>query len=221
MGLRGSIRKLIRCTPYYGAYQTKVEKRRQQEELQGWTSGKFTVPPHLIKQEAIAHYADKHGLKILVETGTYLGEMIEAMRHRFDKVYSIELSEMLWKRAKRRFKGVANVELINGDSGKELGKLMERIDQPTLYWLDGHYSAGETAQGEKDTPIFEELGHIFNAPRLGHVIIVDDARLFGTDPAYPTIGELEAFVEKHQPGSEVGIDNDSIRIEPPSRPISD
>ena len=182
--------------------------------MSGWTSGKFTVPPHLIKQEAIAHYADKHGLKILVETGTYLGEMIEAMRHRFDKVYSVELSEMLWKRAGRRFKGIDNVELINGDSGQELGKLMKRIDQPTLFWLDGHYSAGETAQGEKDTPIYEELAHIFNAERMGHVIVIDDARLFGTDADYPTIQDLTAFIEKHQPGSTIEIDNDSIRIEP-------
>jgi hypothetical protein len=49
---------------------------------------------------------------------------------------------------------------------------------------------------------------------MGHVIVIDDARLFGTDPAYPTIDELTAFVEKHQTGSAIEIDNDSIRVEP-------
>ena len=59
-----------------------------------------------------------------------------------------------------------NVELLHGDSGTELGNVMNKINQPALFWLDGHYSAGVTAKGDKDTPIYEELVCILNAPDL-------------------------------------------------------
>jgi hypothetical protein len=59
---------------------------------------------------------------------------------------------------------------------------MQRINKPTLFWLGGHYSAGETAQSHKDTPILEGLQHIFDTPDKGHVVIIDDTRCFGIDP---------------------------------------
>ena len=64
--------------------------------------------------------------------------------------------------------------LIQGDSGVELGNLVGKLSGPALFWLDGHYSEGETAQGPKDTPIFEELEHIFSARRDGDVILIDE-----------------------------------------------
>src|SRR2546425_12007741 len=88
--------------------------------------------------------------QIFVETGTYRGDMVEAMKPLFHKIYSIELSDALFAEAQRRFRLDTHVELIHGDSGKELGRVMERIHQPALFWLDGHYSAGDTARGEKD-----------------------------------------------------------------------
>ena len=54
--------------------------------------------------------------------------------------------------------------MIQGDSGIELMNLAARIDQPSLFWLDGHYSAEETAKGDKETPVIEELQHILDGP---------------------------------------------------------
>ena len=107
------------------------------------------------------------------------------------------------------------IEIIHGDSGVELGKLLNRLDQPALFWLDGHYSAGVTAKGELDTPIFKELDHVFSTRHRGDVVIIDDARFFGTDPAYPTIEELCEFIEARKPGAKIEIEYDSIRITPP------
>jgi len=192
-----------------------LEAMRQKRKIKQWEQqGRPSPPPHAIKQRAIKSFAKKYGSKYLIETGTFYGDMVQAMRGSFERVFSIELSPELHKQATRRFAKDDNIEIIQGDSGVELGKLMPRLDQPTLFWLDGHYSAGVTAQGDKDTPIYEELTHIFNSQQLGHVILIDDARCFGTDPAYPTLDELSQFVKKHRPNAEIDVENDSIRIVP-------
>ncbi len=197
------------------ALQKWIKKRKNDKKLAEWQSkGKPVPPPHIVKQLAIRNYARRFGLKILVETGTLHGRMIEAMKDDFDRIYSIELSEELYKKAKDRFRKENSVELIHGDSGVELKHVIERLDQPALFWLDGHYSSGETARGEKDTPVFEELNHIFDDQVRDHVIIIDDARCFGTDPAYPTLEELTNFVKSRRPGAGISIQDDSIRITP-------
>ena len=162
----------------------------------------------------LARYAKKYGLKILVETGTYYGDMVSAMKHIFDIIYSIELSRNLYELAGRRFKGVSNVVLIQGDSEVELGHLMNKINQSALFWLDGHYSAGVTAKGKKVTPIFEELGHILEGRDREHVIIIDDARCFGKEPGYPSIGEIAEYVKSKRANTTIETKNDSIIIVP-------
>lgn len=178
--------------------------------------GSQVPPPHIFKQKVIRGFAKRFGIRIFVETGTFHGDMVAAMKHYFDNIYSIELSPELFEKAKQRFDGDHIVEIIHGDSGVELDKLLDRIDQPALFWLDGHYSAGVTARSHKDTPIFEELTHIYNHRISDHVVIIDDARLFGSDPAYPTIKELCDFVRTKKSDAVINIVYDSIRISPPS-----
>lgn len=192
-----------------------ISARRRSAELHRWElAGRPSPPPHLAKQAVLERHAEKYGLRIFVETGTYYGDMVDAMKDRFDQLYSIELSGELYQAAVRRFNKSRNVEIIHGDSGVELGKLLPRIGQPTLFWLDGHYSAGVTATTGTDTPICEELQHIFSAKDLGHVIIIDDARMFGADPAYPSMEALCRFVKENRSTSAIEVDTDSIRIVP-------
>ena len=42
--------------------------------------------------------------------------MVEEMKAFFDRIYSIELSEDLYQKAKKRFRGVKHINLIYGDS---------------------------------------------------------------------------------------------------------
>jgi len=93
---------------------------------------------------------------------------------------------------------------------------MARLQQPALFWLDGHYSGEVTAKGDKNTPIYEELTHIWNAPDLGHVILIDDARCFGREAGYPSLEELFAFIRSKKSNVEIAVQNDSIRITPKS-----
>ena len=209
------IKEVLSDVPLYHPIRNWIMKKNQRRELINWEkSGKPVPPPHIIKQKALRNYARKYDLKILVETGTYFGHMVEAMKKDFEHIYSIELSKELYKKANKRFKGDKNVELVQGDSGIELKKLVKKIDEPALFWLDGHYSAGVTAKGEKDTPIYEELTHIFDAENKEHVIIIDDARCFGSDPAYPSIDEISDFIKSKRPDVSITIEDDSIRITP-------
>ena len=185
------------------------------KEIVKWViNGKPIPPPHIIKQKIIRTYAKTFKINILVETGTYRGDMVDAMKYVFDYIYSIELSKKLYKKAKDRFKGEEHIELICGDSGIELLNVINRINQPTLFWLDGHYSEGITARADKDTPIHEELDHLLNAENLGHVIIIDDARNFGSHPAYPSIYELKNLIWLKKPNVNIVIKDDVIRITP-------
>jgi hypothetical protein len=107
-------------------------------------------------------------------------------------LHSIELSDELYRQAVTRFAGNAKVCLWQGDSGEVLAEIVERINAPTLFWLDGHYSGGKTAHGQEVTPIRRELQQIAGAKLLSsHVIVVDDARLFNGSNGYPTMEELQ------------------------------
>jgi hypothetical protein len=209
------LKDLIKKTPLYAAMRGWAFARRQKRELADWERhGRPVPPPHIVKQRTIRDFAKKFGLKVFVETGTYYGDMVEAMKPYFSQIYSIELSNELYEKAKRRFAGDERIKIIHGNSGIELGKLIVSLDQSALFWLDAHYSAGVTARGEKDTPIYEELTHIFNSQYSGHVVIIDDARCFGTDPAYPSIEELSDFIRARYPNAKIEVENDSIRIIP-------
>jgi len=209
------IKRAIKSSLLYNHFINCRTKRRQIQELAAWERNNRPMPPpHIIKQQVLETYSKRYGLKILVETGTYLGDMVEAMKNVFERIYSIELSEDLYRNAKVRFKRLRNLKLINGDSGIEIKKLMNDIRDPALFWLDGHYSGGITAKGPKDTPIYEELTHIFSSPDIGHIVIIDDARCFGTEPAYPSLDELREFIKSKRPNLAFYVQGDSIRLTP-------
>jgi hypothetical protein len=208
--MKQRLKNIIKGTALYRRFKSWKNER---QILEAWEqAGKPAPPPHLIKQQVLRRYAKKHGLRVLVETGTYLGDMIEAMRPHFELIYSIELSEELFKKALQRFATAKNVELVHGDSGVQLPDLVKKLKQPALFWLDGHYSSGFTAKAEKETPIYEELNCIFSTPERRHVIIIDDARCFGVTADYPTLAELKRFVETKCPEANVVVEYDSIRI---------
>lgn len=208
------LKQIVKKTPLYYPLRNWVVYpwRNWVVVVRKW--GKPVPPAHIVKQRTLQSYSKRFGLKILVETGTYYGDMVEAMKDSFDRIYSIELSRELYGKARERFKGATRIELICGDSGVELRNVVSKLDQPALFWLDGHYSGGDTAKGDKDTPIYEELNQILDAPDLGHVIIIDDARCFGSDPAYPRIRELKHFIQSKRSNVDIVVQDDSIRITP-------
>ena len=208
--MKSAQKEMIKRTLLYSALRAR--------ELEEWERrGRPVPPPHIIKQLTIKHFAKRFGTRVLIETGTYYGDMVEAMKPYFNRVYSIELSNELYDKAKRRFAEDDKITIIHGDSGIELGKIIANLDEPALFWLDGHYSAGVTARGQKDTPIYEELEHIFSSPIREHIVIIDDARAFGGNSDYPSIDDLCKFIRQNYHNSIITIENDSIRVLPSSQ----
>jgi hypothetical protein len=146
-----------------------------------------------------------------VETGTYRGDMVEAQKTRFKKIISIELGVDLFEKAKERFHHDKNVIIVQGDSGKVLPIILKDINEPALFWLDGHYSGGITAKGDKECPIFEELNAILNTKSFNHILLIDDARCFIGDGDYPTIKKLTEFIRSKNDKYQVEVKHDIIR----------
>lgn len=174
-------------------------------------------PPHAYKQREVKRYAKQAKIRTLVETGTYMGHMIDATRHSFDHIYSIELDNALHEAAARRFAGNERVILLKGDSGVIVPELVDKVNEPALFWLDAHWSGGTTASGEERSPILKELVPILTAKQRAHIILIDDAREFVGADGYPTLRELTGIVSRHRPDLEMAVHADVIRIGPRSR----
>lgn len=140
--------------------------------------------------------------------------MVAAMLPYFDSIYSIELSADLFRQSRSRFNRDAKVKLVHGDSAMDLPDIVKSLDDPALFWLDGHYSDGETVRGSNDTPVRDELLALARSPIEGHVILIDDARLFGVDPEYPSLADVEHLIDQHFPMHQFSVKDDIIRIVP-------
>jgi len=198
-----------------------VQNILQKREIRNWTDkGKPLPPPHAVKQKTIKMFAENFSIDVLVETGTYQGAMVNAMKNTFKRIYSIELQPDLCKQAKARFSGYDHISIIQGDSSEVLSDVLSVIDQPILFWLDGHYSHGITARGILDTPIHQELQHIRDHQENGHIILIDDARLFIGQDDYPTLDELQKLVTEYFPRHTFDVADDIIRIYIPDRVLN-
>jgi hypothetical protein len=212
--MRSFIKSLIKLLPkgLQDAVHRSVLESRNKAVIREWKGkGSPLPPPHPVKQKAIRDYAEKYGIGTLVETGTYMGDMVDAQRKNFKQIFSIELSPELWNKAVERFKAAPRVTILQGDSGVVLHKIMPGMDNPAIFWLDGHFSAGVTAKGDKDCPIFEEVEAIFSYSKQDHIILIDDARLFVGEGDYPTIEALTNYIQKKDPRYQIRVNDDIIR----------
>lgn len=181
-------------------------------EIKWRINNKPVPPPHFIKQRIIKNYAKKYSLEIFIETGTYLGETVMSVRNRFKQIFSIELNQPLFERAKNIFIKYPHIQILHGDSSTVLISILSKIDKPALFWLDGHYSAGITSKGSLNTPILKELELILKHKINNHIILIDDARCFIGKDDYPTITELKSYIKNINPKINFRVDNDIIRI---------
>lgn len=179
--------------------------------LQWRLAGRPVPPPHIVKQHIVLGFQRKHRLRTFVETGTYTGEMVAAVRPHFERVISIELDPQLHRAAQRRFSGDPGVCLLQGDSGELLGTVLRDLHEPAMFWLDGHYMGAGTSRGALDSPLMQELRALVAHPVHGHVVLIDDARLCVGADGYPTIEELKRLLARERPGTSLAVEGDIIR----------
>jgi hypothetical protein len=194
-----------------------LDSLRRLSETRRWLVGGCTgIAPPPVKRKILMAYLHKYGLNQFVETGTHLGDTLAYMAN--DKkihCVSIELAEYYYQLAKGRFGSYTNVALLHGDGGALMPTVVNQLTAPALFWLDGHYSGGLTAQGESDTPVSAELTAILTSPCKTHVILIDDARCFDGSNGYPHLDNLLKTV-REQSSYCVEVSADIIRVTPKS-----
>jgi hypothetical protein len=192
---------------------------RQRDYWQWLAEGKPAAVPHIVKQMAVKEHARRFDTRIFIETGTYLGEMVDAVQPLFSRVYSIELADRFFREARHYFRSLPHVTIVHGDSGSRLPELLSSVNEPALFWLDGHYSGGDTGQGKQDTPIVAELRAILEHPVKSHVILIDDARCFTGAAGYPALRTVFDLVQPKERGLRMEVRDDIIRIFPDIDPL--
>ncbi len=162
----------------------------------GWSDN----APQFAKEAILRKYAIAGAT--WVETGTFMGATTRFLASISPKVCTVEPAQKLFERAKRRFANT-HVEVINGVSEEIFPSLLPTLSGDICFWLDGHYSAGQTFKGATDCPVEDELKAIeANLASFGKVsILIDDVRCFLSTAAdfddYPSIDYLVDWSRKH------------------------
>jgi len=206
-GILKAFRRLLQRTPVYGAYKALGHY----PDYWYWIlRGRPARSPHLLKQKVVREYGEKFGLRTLVETGTYYGEMVAAMKGHFTRIYSIEYVPALAERAARKFARDEHVRIFCGDSRVVMPEVLALLKGPALFWLDAGYYGWVGKQGDQQR-LSAELDLILSHP-YPHVILLDDARgLTGRD-GVPSVGDVKAYVESKFPQRVVEVKFDIMRI---------
>jgi hypothetical protein len=194
--------------PFYGAYKALGHY----PDYWSWKiRGQPERAPHLVKERTVREYGARYGLKTLIETGTYYGEMIAAVREHFDRIYSIEYDPQLAGRATRKFSRYAHIRILQGDSQQLLAELLNSVTTAALFWLDAGYYGWAGFQGDKQR-LPNELATILRHPIQSHVILLDDARCLNGQNGAPTLAEMKSRVEFDYPGHILEVKHDIVRI---------
>ena len=107
---------LARVPPLYRVARSWRDRRHEQAH-----------EPTRAKHDLLRQVARDHGLRTLVETGTYTGETAWAFRHAFDRIETIELEPTLARLARIRFGTTKNVNVHEGDSATMLPRVRASI----------------------------------------------------------------------------------------------
>ncbi len=151
------------------------------------------LPNGYVKQFILRKAFKTNDFYAFIETGTHRGQMVAAFRDVAPAIYSVELSDSYAQAAKKRFKGLDHVRIIQGNSAEQLPLILNQQHGPSLIWLDAHYSGGDTAKGAEDSPISQEIKAVLESP-YRHFVCIDDARCFDGSDGYPSIAELKLML---------------------------
>jgi len=198
---------LLQRTLVYGAYKALGHY----PDYWYWIlRGRPARSPHLLKQKVVRQYGEEFRLKTLVETGTYYGEMVAAMKHRFDRIYSIEYDEGLAERVTKKFARYPHVRIFCGDSRIVMPEVLALLNGPALFWLDAGYYGWVGKQGDQQR-LSAELQMILSHP-YPHIVLLDDARCLTGQNGIPTVNEVQSYIETKFPGRRVAVEDDILRI---------
>lgn len=140
-----------------------------------------------IPRELVQHLRGAARTPVLVETGTNEGGTSRWAAEHFDRVTTIEGYRPLYDKVSNDPTRPANVTYLFGDTRAVLPGVVAGLNEPAIFWLDAHWCGEETFGVEAECPILHEIEAVNAAHERqpGHVILVDDARLFLEPPPAP------------------------------------
>ena len=139
----------------------------------------FGIPEHETRW-----LKEKINLTTVVEGGTYQGGTAKKLSKEFKNVYTIEKSDVMFEKAKQNIGSIQNITQLRGDTRDHLPSLVSQNDN-ILFWLDAHWSGGDTYGEQDECPLLQELEIIFSSSMKNYAILIDDARLFLAPPPLP------------------------------------
>jgi hypothetical protein len=89
----------------------------------------------------------------------------------FSKLYTVEVSEKYYSSTKSRYHG-NKINFLLGDSSIVFESLLPTISDKCVFFLDGHWSGGDTGHSNKDCPLEEELALIYSLFTNAAIIII-------------------------------------------------
>lgn len=198
--------------------------RKRDQALREWSERGFAPPaPSFAKLATLQRHAPRGATWI--ESGTFRGRTAQFLASSAEisaaKVITIEPSQKYFEIASRRLSGWESVEVVHGQSVDVLPGVLSSLTGDICFWLDGHYSAGDTFKGECDTPVLAELEIILKhcSRNRRMAVFVDDVRLFAERCAmtsevgragYPPLQSLTDFATKS--GQFWTIENDILIV---------
>jgi hypothetical protein len=178
-----------------------------------------------IPQQIAIDLARLNGSTVFVETGTNHGATTRWAAEHFPVVHTIERAESLYNLHRNELAAIRGVTPHFGDSREILPHIVKALDaQRAVYWLDGHWSGGETAGEQDECPLLDELACL--SSRGEDIILIDDARLFLCAPPpphrpsdWPTIPEIVNSLPATAVRPFVQVVDDVIFVVPAKEPL--
>ncbi len=200
----------MRGTDYYPDYKAFGHRPSY---LYWLLRGKPARIPHRLKQLTVEQYAGEFKLAVMIEAGTYYGEMVDAMKSRFQEIFSIEIDNGLAQLAKRRFARFRHIHILEGDSQVIIQELLAKLNRPALFWLDAGYYGFGNQESNRDR-LTVELESILRHPIKEHVIVMDDCHGLNGENGVPTLAELISHLNASFPDRQVAVEYNLLRITP-------
>jgi hypothetical protein len=100
---------------------------------------------------------------------------------------------------------------VFGSGADLIPSILEKLEQPALFWLDGHFASGTVQAGEMACPTQLELRAVLSH-RADHVILIDDADEFCGADGYPSLDDIRRDVLTLRPDMTVTVASNIIRI---------
>ena len=180
--------------------------------LLDWSRKGYSVPcPQFVKEKVFKKFNLSNSTWI--ETGTFHGTSTAYLASIATNVITLEPVVDLYEDARVKLGNLKNITFINKSSEDGIEEAINSISDNTnvCFWLDGHYSEGNTFLGEKHSPIEFELEVIEkHLKRFNNVsVLVDDFRLFQvyeSDKIYPNKFFLVDFAKKNKLDFEIESD---------------